>query len=250
MLGGSLMLAQEGFQSNLNLEGYWGERKYDGCRCLATKEGLFGRTLSPISSFPDISTPEADNIFDGEIICDTFSHLQTRIHTKDNFKINLLSKHYPARFIAFDLLRLEGEDLRQCPLSERRELLESVSKPDGYELSERSFEPLKLFERVLEEGGEGVMLKKINSVYSGKRSPDWKKVKTWKELDVEILDYTSEKRDISALVTDKGKVNFTGQNAWKEKILNHAKLFAKVIYLELTPQGVMRFPKLKEVYEK
>ena len=247
---GNLMLAQEGFKSNLDLEGYWGERKYDGCRCLATPDGLFGRTLSPISSFPDISIPQADNVFDGEIICDTFSHLQARIHTKDNFKIKLLSKHYPARFIAFDLLRLEGEDLRQYPLNERRKRLESVSKPDGYELSERSFEPLKLFERIAQEGGEGVMLKKENSAYVGKRSPDWLKVKCWKELDVEILDYTSEKRDISALITDKGKVNFTGSADWKEKILNHAKLFAKVVYLELTPQGVMRFPRLKEVYEK
>lgn len=129
-------------------------------------------------------------VLDGEIMAMrdgkplSFSVLQTRIG-RTRLSARLL-KDAPVGFMAFDLLEFGGEDLRTRTFSERRSLLtELVSRVghSGLQCSEtvafHDWESLTLRRReARERGSEGLMLKRMNSVYqAGRRRGDWWK---WK----------------------------------------------------------------------
>ncbi|MCW3093967.1 MAG: ATP-dependent ligase [Ferruginibacter sp.] len=113
-----------------------------------------------------------------------FAALQTRIGRKNITKKQLLEA--PVGFIAYDLLEYKGNDIRDLPLLERRLLLENIvqtidhpsihispviNAPDWDALRE-----MRLTSRDI--GSEGIMLKRLNSVYQvGRKRGDWWK---WK----------------------------------------------------------------------
>jgi ATP-dependent DNA ligase len=118
--------------------GYLYEPKWDGFRALVFRSGsdLFiqSRDLRPLDRyFPDLHDPFLDNlpdrcVVDGEIVIATprgldFDALQLRLHPAAS-RVVKLSKETPAAFIAFDLIAIDGRDLRQAPQAERRVLLE------------------------------------------------------------------------------------------------------------------------------
>jgi DNA ligase-1 len=120
-----------------------------------------------------------------------FAALQTRIGRK-----NVTKKHLneaPVGFIAYDLLEYDEEDWRNRPLAERRAQLSSIVAAVGHPLLQLS--PVISFdswEQLAEtrgfsrdQGSEGIMLKKKNSVYQvGRKRGDWWK---WK-IDPLVID--------------------------------------------------------------
>lgn len=104
-------------------------------------------------------------------------------------------------FYVFDLLWLNGKDLTQLPLSERRNILKGViPEIDIIRLSE-NFEGsgTAFFETARKMGLEGIMAKKTDSVYTaGNRSKDWLKIKANKRQEMVIGGYT--KNDDSSKV--------------------------------------------------
>jgi len=179
---------------------WWAEWKWDGIRCqLLRAEGggmIWTRgDESAGESFPELLDlcPHlpSGTILDGEILAwgadglRSFSRLQKRLGRKSPGP-SILKKE-PVRFMAYDLLRLGGEDLREFPFVERRKKLEEVIRavPDGFpvELSARvdgkSWGDLaRMREESRDRGVEGLMLKRVNSVYSsGRVKGDWYK---WK----------------------------------------------------------------------
>lgn len=122
-------------------------------------------------------------IKDGEIL--NFATMQTRIGRK-NLSANIL-REVPLMMVCYDLLELEGQDLRQRPMSERRALLEELlhKTPEGERLlfSEnmhfQSWEEVDRFRRSAREYHcEGLMLKGINSTYEvGRKKGVWWKFK-------------------------------------------------------------------------
>ena len=54
-------------------------------------------------------------ILDGEIACATFNQVQHRIHRTKALDIRVAQKLYPARFFAFDILSLDGQNLMSIP---------------------------------------------------------------------------------------------------------------------------------------
>jgi DNA ligase 1 len=113
-----------------------------------------------------------------------FSALQTRLGRKSITKKILLE--VPVGFLAYDLLEWQGEDLRQQPLSQRRQLLERLFAQvasAGFRLSETlgfaTWNDLIMARnRARQEGTEGLMLKRKASTYgTGRRRGDWWK---WK----------------------------------------------------------------------
>jgi ATP-dependent DNA ligase len=138
------------------------ERKFDGIRLLAFKNGREVRLLSRNQlpqELPEVARAiaalPADNlILDGEMTW----------HTANR------------RFYVFDLIWLNGLDLRSLPLERRREYLETLPLKSPLALVER-LDAARPWEQACAEGWEGVIAKRLGSRYEPRRSPAWLKMK-------------------------------------------------------------------------
>src|SRR6516165_6943391 len=121
-------------------EGWQFEPKWDGFRTLVFRDGdeilLQSRDEKPMNRyFPELIAPLAAMlsercVVDGEIVIVgvgglDFETLLLRIHPAAS-RVKLLSAQAPASFVAWDLLALGDDDLRNAPLAVRREQLEHV----------------------------------------------------------------------------------------------------------------------------
>ena len=121
-------------------EGWQFEPKWDGFRTLVFRDGdeilLQSRDEKPMNRyFPELLEPLAAAlpdrcVLDGEIVIVgegglEFEALLLRIHPAAS-RVKLLAEQTPASFVAWDLLALDDEDLREEPLARRRERLEQV----------------------------------------------------------------------------------------------------------------------------
>lgn len=185
-------------------EEYQAEWKWDGIRGQALVDDgavlLWSRGEEIVTHvFPDVVDDllrfvPSGTTLDGEILAfedgrpRPFTDLQTRLGRKTVSK--KLREAVPCTYLAYDLLRFRGEDLRERPLRERRQLLEALfaGRPAG--LSALVTAPT--WEALTEEratsrsrGVEGLMLKRLDAVYGGgrHRGPTWK----WK-IDPETID--------------------------------------------------------------
>jgi len=98
-------------------------------------------------------------------------------------------------FIAFDLLRDGAKDLREQPLLERRAALEALLRkplPDLIRISEMvRGDGRALYKRALDQEWEGLIAKRADSKYrSGKRTPDWRKLKIVREQEFVVGGWT------------------------------------------------------------
>ena len=129
-------------------------------------------------------------VLDGEILAVkdnqvlNFNELQKRLNRKTLTK-KMLSE-IPIQVFAYDLLELEGNDLREKPISARRVMLEELllnENPDNIKISQQiAFENWNELDQIRENSreinSEGLMLKQKNSHYhSGRKKGDWWK---WK----------------------------------------------------------------------
>ena len=179
------------------------EIKFDGYRAMAFKNGgavrLFSRNEKDFGEkFPEIvdavASVKADEaIIDGEIVAldtqgvSSFQLLQTIE----------IGERPPIYYYAFDLLQLNGKDLRNLTLIERKAQLEQILKnaPEGLRYSASLGNDVSiLLKHVAKLGLEGLMGKRTDSVYEpGKRSGAWIKLKTRHEQEFVIGGYTDPK---------------------------------------------------------
>src|SRR6478672_7742395 len=118
--------------------GWQFEPKWDGFRCLARRDGdevtLTSKSGKPLGRyFPDVvellaGLKDRDFLVDGELIIPagdalSFEALQLRLHPAES-RVRKLAAANPAELMLFDLLELDGDDLKDQPLSKRREALE------------------------------------------------------------------------------------------------------------------------------
>ncbi|MGE0228172.1 MAG: non-homologous end-joining DNA ligase [Dehalococcoidia bacterium] len=173
------------------------EPKLDGVRTLAfvragAVELRSRRGLDSTRQYPSVVAglqrqPAHQLILDGEIVAldergvPSFQLLQERIHLTGDGEIARAEARIPVIYYVFDLLYLDGVDLRDVPLEDRRETLARVLLPAP---SIRLVEPFEVdgitaFEIARTHDLEGLVAKKRDSVYeSGRRSRNWLKVKT------------------------------------------------------------------------
>jgi ATP-dependent DNA ligase len=160
------------------------EPKWDGFRALVFKDGddvyLQSRDSKPLSRyFPELVEGLRANlpprcVLDGEIILITngrldFEALQLRLHPAAS-RINKLAQETPTDFVAWDLLALDGEDLRGQPQQKRRERLEQalawVKAPVHVTPATRDRAIAQdWFTRFEGAGLDGVMAKPLDAVY-------------------------------------------------------------------------------------
>ncbi len=166
------------------------EPKWDGFRALVFRDGddvvIQSRDLKPLQRyFPELIEPLKKNlpercVLDGEVVIAhggvlDFEALLQRIHPAAS-RIKMLSEQWPASYVAFDMLALGDEDLRQKPQKDRRAKLEASlgrAEPPVYMTPATRDHALAQdwFNRFEGAGLDGVVAKDENLVYSpGKRT--------------------------------------------------------------------------------
>ncbi|MCZ4077204.1 ATP-dependent DNA ligase [Rhodococcus sp. H36-A4] len=186
------MLATAGDITDL-ADGEWAfEGKWDGfrviARCAHGEMKLVSRAGNDLTArFPSLSTV-ADELADHDVILDG----EAVVFDTDgitSFELLQNSSGREVRFIAFDLLNLDGTSLVKKKYSDRRRLLEllttgleSVLVPE--QLTGTAEEALA---ESVRRGWEGVVAKRTDSIYQpGKRAKTWIKTKNWRTQEVVI----------------------------------------------------------------
>lgn len=185
------------------------ERKLDGERCLAFRDGpglrLMTRNQKVVTStYPELAAAlEAqhadDFIVDGEVVAfdgnrTSFSRLQQRLGVHDPGPT--LLTEVPVYFYLFDVLWAAGQDTRPLPLRERKQLLHGLlSFTDPLRFTEhRDADGEAYWREACRAGWEGVVAKRADAPYRGGRSRDWLKFKCENSQEFVIGGYTDPQR--------------------------------------------------------
>ncbi|HWG58866.1 MAG TPA: DNA ligase D [Candidatus Acidoferrales bacterium] len=182
------------------------EIKWDGVRTLARieagKSRLWSRSHREITrEYPELGDLAAhvrakQAWLDGEIVAldpegrSDFQKLQLRFSVQ-NPPAGLL-RQVPAVYYCFDLLYLDGHDLREAPLVERKRLLREVLREDSrVRFSDHVIEKgRELFEVAAQRKLEGIVAKKSHGPYPVGRTSAWLKIKLDQELDAVVGGWT------------------------------------------------------------
>ncbi|MBS0479602.1 MAG: DNA ligase D [Proteobacteria bacterium] len=265
--------------------GWIHEVKYDGYRVLIAVGGgkvkLYTRKgLDWTDKFPGIAEaaatlPVGSALIDGEVVAfkdghPDFSSLQDAIANGGDMTL-----------FAFDLLELDGERLDKLPNIQRKERLRPLL--DGADQRLQFAEHIvgegeKLFDAMCREGYEGIVCKRADAPYRGKRTQSWLKVKCLKRQEFVIVGWTmsDKSRGFRALllgVNEDGKLRYAGKvgtgfnvatmndlRARLDRLARKSptvdapraatrgahwvtpKLVAEIAFTEVTPDGVLRHP--------
>ena len=176
------------------------EIKLDGYRAIADVSGgtaeLYSRNFTSFTEkFAQITkalSNGVDAVYDGEIVV-LDEKGRSRFQLLQNF-----AKQGEGRpvFFVFDLLYLEGKDLRSLPLIERKEKLKQfLPESDDLKYVDYIKEEGKSFFALAQENGlEGIIAKRSSGSYlTGKRTTDWQKIKVAMRQDAIICGFTKPK---------------------------------------------------------
>jgi bifunctional non-homologous end joining protein LigD len=183
----------------------WGyEFKWDGVRAMAAVRGgrltLFSRKGTDITvRYPEVGhLPDAlaghDGIVDGEIVAmddrgrPDFGALQSRMH-RTGPEVPRMAAAMPVTYLVFDLLAWDGERLQDLPYAERRARLDALGIAGHRWVSTPWFRGggADVLAASEENGLEGIVAKRLESPYRpGLRSPDWRKIKTFRTQAVVV----------------------------------------------------------------
>ncbi len=205
--------------------GWLWELKFDGFRALAAREGgkariVFRRGRDAADKFTEVAEAIAalttdDFILDGELVIQDaegkpcFQKLLERSTLTSNREIKYMAQASPAVYFAFDLLRLDGKDLRELPVKDRKALLLQLLPKEGRVRAVDHVEDQgeALLEAVRAKGLEGIVGKRADAPYRAGRGPDWVKVAFTTICDFAVVGYAEEFRALHLGVhDDKGFV--------------------------------------------
>ncbi len=286
-------------------EGWIFELKYDGYRLLAERSAreAFLRSRAGhdlTATFPEIARavrglPYDDLVLDGEVVVNdaegrpSFSRLQRRGRILNRADALRSSIESPAFYHVFDLLGIEGHDLRGLPLLTRKEILRDILPTVG---------PIRYVDHIPVQGEvmythvermrlEGIVAKKDDAPYRGGRSRTWIKIRTVRTEDFVVVGWSEPKGSrggFGALHVgqyDDGELVYLGSvgSGFTDQMLAELterlgelevddppctsgpfpkgkghhwvrpEVVVEVMYKELTDAGVLRHPSLSRVCE-
>jgi len=184
------------------------ERKFDGERCVATRHGadvrLESRTGKNLTgTYPEVRAALAaqrlrDLVLDGEVVAydgdqTSFSRLQQRLGVTNPTPEHVAA--YPVVYCVFDILQVDGEDLVDRPLLERRARLARAIRPSpAVQLTEAwRGDSQARFAEACRAGWEGLIAKRADAPYRPGRTRDWLKFKCLNGQEFAIGGYTDPK---------------------------------------------------------
>jgi bifunctional non-homologous end joining protein LigD len=183
------------------------EIKWDGYRAVSfiengtirlisrTQNDLTGR-FSELAILPDfVKAKQA--ILDGEVVAldekgrSSFSLMQQRTGIRKYGRKTAGHSDIPVLYYVFDLIYLDGYDLRRVALEQRKEALRQVVvSGEALRYSDHFDRGVALFEAARQKGLEGILAKRRASLYEERRSHDWQKIKITQTVDCVIGGYT------------------------------------------------------------
>jgi len=245
------------------------EIKWDGERALAfIRDGeteLRSRSARNITGeYPELRAlakrvNARKAIVDGEIVVldesgrSEFARLQSRFGVVN--PPPSLQEKAPVTYYLFDLLYADGYDLRGVPLEQRKEALRRILIPsERVRFSDHQLaQGLELLEVAKQQGLEGIVAKRRDSTYSGKRAPQWMKFKIVRDTDVVIGGWTAPRKSrehfgalLMGLYDERGRLEYIGSvgTGFTQDSLD--RIFKTLSPLRLGESPFRVAPKLKE----
>jgi DNA ligase D-like protein (predicted ligase) len=181
------------------------ERKFDGVRCLAFRDGertwLRSRKQQALeATYPELAEALAAQsmqhfVVDGEVVAfegkrTSFERLQGRSGITDPKAAR--SRGIAAYYYIFDVLHADGSDIRRLPLLHRKRLLRAaLDFADPLRFTQHRNEAgITAYERACARGDEGVIAKRGTSEYTAGRSSDWLKFKCVRDQELVVGGFT------------------------------------------------------------
>jgi DNA ligase D-like protein (predicted ligase) len=182
------------------------ERKFDGMRCLAFRDGdriqLLSRNRKPLNgTYPELvdalaAQRAARFVVDGEVVAfegrrTSFARLQGRLGITDPEVAR--ASRIRVYYYVFDLLHLDGNRTTEVPLRWRKRLLrDAISFDDPLRnTAHRVGDGLAVYQAACKRGDEGVIAKLADSTYDSGRSRNWLKFKCVRDQEFVVGGYTS-----------------------------------------------------------
>jgi bifunctional non-homologous end joining protein LigD len=184
------------------------EIKWDGYRAVSFLENgdvrLVSRNHNDLTArFSELrglsnSVNAKNAILDGEVVAlddqgrPSFSLMQQRTGLRSQGRQTTPRRDLPILYFVFDLIYLDGYDLRKVTLEERKRVLrEIVTDSEMVRYSDHfAGSGNALFGVAKQKGLEGIIAKKANSCYEERRSREWQKIKITQTVDCVIGGYT------------------------------------------------------------
>lgn len=194
--------------------------------------------------------PLSQAIIDGEIMVLDEKGISRFALLQDALSAGAGSKLH---FYAFDLLHLDGWDLRKAPLARRKallaELLAGMGANSAIQLSDHvEGDGQGLYDQATEHGLEGIVSKRANATYQSGRTKSWTKVKALQKGDFVIAGYTvsDAAEGLAALGMaefEDGELHYRGKVGTGFDAATAAELLARLEPLRdgaTPPEGVPR----------
>jgi ATP-dependent DNA ligase len=187
------------------------EPKWDGFRAIVFVDGdqvhIQSRNGKPLTRyFPELTFPDGRYVLDGEIVIlnekggQEFDLLGQRIHPAAS-RINKLAEQTPARYVAFDLLAHEDEEMLSLTYAERRGALEAfIAHTEAADLTPSVLDRADAEPWLL--GAEGVIAKEIDAPYRPGERTGMVKVKRVRTIDAVVRGWRPGKEEgtVGALI--------------------------------------------------
>lgn len=237
------------------------EIKFDGYRILAFKQGSSVRLVSRndldwTRQFAHVAAAlqylPGDAVLDGEVVvldehgrC-SFQALQRAVKGQKSSELV---------YFVFDLLWLNGRDLRGVPLIERKEILRDLLESLVLEKAVVRFSDYligkgdRFFQGICELGVEGMVSKKAQSRYVGRRSRDWVKVKCRQQQDFVIGGFTPSRAGFGSLLLgfydQSGNLHYAGDVGSGFTDLTLGSLHRSMLELQIPTSPFFNWPPKK-----
>jgi bifunctional non-homologous end joining protein LigD len=199
-------------------DGWVFERKLDGIRCLAVKDGgrtrLYSRNeLSLNERYPTVAAALDADAADGFVVD---GEAVAFVGGRDRFGGGEGAVLY---YYVFDVLVVDGDDVRGLALEERRRTLEGMlAWKDPLRITDQvTGDGAALLEEACRDGWEGLIAKRLGTSYVSTRSRDWLKLKCTRAQELVIGGFTAPKgsrTDLGALLVgyfDGDRLRYAGK---------------------------------------
>jgi ATP-dependent DNA ligase len=245
------------------------EHKLDGGRGMAViKNGrikLFSRKGNDFSkAFPEIMQDlrgiPHNAVLDGEICVfeqgmdiSRWENAHVGLYNKrkgvrNPYQVKKRMQRYPAVYVVFDILRLDGNDLTYNPLITRKADLRTAI-PNLHHIKILPFHETPDMLLSQRESIEGIVIKRRDAVYEGKRSNAWRKYRFMKEGIVVAVDYEVTPKGIVCIDEKGHRFNINGHTSQDAKALidEDGGVALEISYYKITENDGYLYPSVKRI---